>query len=99
MFNIYLICFILFCLQCFKADSHVFNKFTFGTVTTVVETHSNRYTQVLQYLQFGVIFIRMRTQSVNVVFCRTGTEKMLQFNRSRIGRVVLEMEEFRKVSH
>ena len=99
MFNIYLICFILFCLQRFKADPHVFNKFTFGTVTTVVETHSDRYTQVLQYLQFGVIFIRMRTQSVNVVFCRAGKEKMLQFNRSRIGRVVLEMEEFRKVSH
>jgi len=89
----------MFCSQRFKADPHVFNKFTFRTVTIVVETHSDRYTQVLQYLQFGIIFIRMWTQSINVVFCRTGTEKMLQFDRSRIGRVVLEMEEFRKVSH
>jgi len=88
----------MLCLQRFKADPHVFNKFTFRTVTTVLETHYDRYTQVLQYLQFGVIFIRMRTQSVNVVFCRTGTEKMLQFNRSRIRRVVLKMEEFWKVS-
>jgi len=60
---------IIFCLQRFKADSYVFNKFSFRTVTTVVETHSDRYTQVLQYLQFGFIFIRMWTQSVNVVFC------------------------------
>jgi len=59
----------MFCLQRFKADPYVFNKFTFRTVTTVVETHYDRHTQVFQYLQFGVIFIRVWTQSVNVVFC------------------------------
>lgn len=74
----------IFCLQCFKADPYVFNKFTFRTVATVIETYFDRYTQVFQYLQFGFIFIRMWTQSVNVVFRRSRTEKMLQFNRSWI---------------
>jgi len=37
----------MFCLQRFEADPYVFNKFTSRTVTTVVEAHFDRYTQIL----------------------------------------------------
>lgn len=81
----------------------MFDKFTPGTVAAVAKTYADRHTQVLQHLQSGPVFVRLRTQSANVVLRGSGTKKMFhaagRFGRlGRRRRLVFQMEKFRKVS-
>lgn len=50
-----------FCPQCFEVDPHVFDKLAFRTAATVIETNFDRHSQVLQHLQSGIVFVRVRT--------------------------------------
>lgn len=63
----------------FEIGSHIFDKSTFGTVTSIVGPNDYRYHKVFLYLHIGIVCVRLWSQSITLVLCWFGKAKMLSF--------------------